>query len=108
MKLIKKFAEITDAEQFSESLRQRGILTHISSTESKRMSAFTGATEVGVWAVLPEQYDIENPAIVLSEDKMREIEDLGKNSAVKFWNKFLLISGLICLAFILYVFIGNQ
>lgn len=106
MKLIRNFRDLPDAVAYSDELRAQGILTHISSEKSQQMSAFTGVSEVGVWVVLPEQYDIENPKVKLSPDEIEALESQGSHAAFDVWNKVLVVGGLFCTIFILYVFIS--
>lgn len=84
MKLLKEFESLADAEALENRLRAKGILTHISSAASKQLGAIaTGATKVGVWAVLNEQVDDavallgNNKHIVkhfLAEEEMKNLE----------------------------------
>lgn len=108
MKLVRKFRDLQDAVTFSDELKAKGILTHISSSKSHQMSVFTGATEVGVWVVLPEQYDTLNPKVVLTKEQMKELESQGNKAAFNIWNKVLIIGGLICLMFFIYVFVSIE
>jgi len=84
MKLLKEFHSEVDADNLSERLRGRGILTHVSSKRSHRLStAKTGALKLGVWGVLPQQYDdayilLSNkkhkPTYMLSPEEILELE----------------------------------
>ncbi|GAA3916748.1 hypothetical protein [Litoribacillus peritrichatus] len=55
MKLLKEFTSISDAEALAEKLRQKGVLTHISNTNSNQLGGHaTGAIKVEVWVVISE------------------------------------------------------
>ncbi len=109
MKLIQEYSSEFDAESASEKLRKRGILTHISSVQSHRLSSIkTGTLKVGLWVVLNNQYrdgckilakkqcKVRNP---LSEEQMREIERENANNAPGLLLSFLLkgLFVLVCI-----------
>ena len=72
MKLLQEYTDVSDAEHLSQRLRQKGVLTYISSKQSKQFGAHqTGAVKVGVWVVLTEQ---ENDAISLLSNKKHQVE----------------------------------
>ncbi|MCW8886527.1 MAG: hypothetical protein OQK12_14965 [Motiliproteus sp.] len=89
MKLIEEFYSEIDAEEASQKLRKRGVLTHITSRRSYRLSRrFTGAVKVGLWAVLDNQFEdackiltnkqckVRHP---LTEEQMKEMEAASKD-----------------------------
>lgn len=91
MKLIENFDSSQDAEEISSKLRKKGIMTFISSQNSHRISRYrSGATTVGLWIVLPEQYAdaiavlknknhyVSKP---LSQNEMYELEKHGFNKS---------------------------
>lgn len=58
MKLLKQFSDEIEAESFSEKLRNKGLMTYISSKRSMSFGRHqTGALTVGVWVVLENQYE---------------------------------------------------
>ena len=109
MKLIRQFDDVFDAQDFSDKLRKRGVFTHVSSSKSSQFSRhLTGALKVGVWVVLPEQYDTLNPKVILTQEQIKELEKNGRNSAYQMLNKFIIYAGLICFGFLFYVFFITQ
>ncbi|WP_406829131.1 hypothetical protein [Microbulbifer sp. ARAS458-1] len=71
MKLLKQFESEVDAKTLSERLRHKGILTHVSSLNSFRLSSYaTGSLKVSVWVVLSSQ---ENDAIALLANKKHKV-----------------------------------
>ncbi len=73
MKLLREFQNIYDAEHLSKRLRNKGVMTFISSKRSHNLHRHrTGATKVGVWAVLPHQYE---DAFILLSNKKHKLED---------------------------------
>ncbi len=96
MKLLREFTDMSEADRLSERLRAKGIMTHISSTNSKQLGAITtGAVKVGVWSVLNEQandaiallsnnkHSVENP---LTEEQMQFLETESKMETATFVN----------------------
>lgn len=58
MKLLVQYSNILDAEYLSERLRNKGVMTYISSSKSHSMGRIqSGALRVGVWVVLESQYE---------------------------------------------------
>ncbi|MGH1472584.1 MAG: hypothetical protein ACRBCS_15490 [Cellvibrionaceae bacterium] len=117
MKLLKEYTDLSDAENLSERLRRKGILTHVSSKNSKQLGSFqTGAVKVGVWAVLNEQ---ENDAISLltnknhkvecqlSEKEMDSIEVKAKNNITGSTNKVLSTLAIGSVSIIIFVIMFN-
>ncbi len=98
MKHLREYSELMDAESLSAKLRNKGIMTFVSSPNSIRIPMrHGGASSVGVWAVLPNQYDdafhylknknheIRHP---LSEEEMEEFEKQNKeNNKISFNRK---------------------
>ena len=116
MKLLKEFTSISNAEALAEKLRHKGVLTHISSTNSNQLGGHaTGAIKVAVWVVIPEQFDdavsylnnhkhiVRNP---LSEAEMDLIEAKAKEQINGSINNVLnkLVIGFISILFIVLAF----
>ena len=112
MKLLKEFTSISDAEVLVEKLRKKGVLTHISSTNSNQLGGHaTGAIKVGVWVVVSEQFNdavayltnhkhmVSNP---LSETEMDLIEAKAKEQMNKSINNVL---NKLAITFISIIFI---
>lgn len=85
MKLIAQYQDTINAERVSARLRRKGILTYVSGRRLQiaGLARYTGAFKIGLWAVLPDQYEdarilLENrrhePAVVLSADEMERLE----------------------------------
>jgi uncharacterized protein YqhQ len=90
VKILKQFQSESDAKFLAERFRNKGILTFISSVQSRKLSSlYTGAFTSVVWVVLESQYSdaflllefkqhkVEHP---LSEQEMQELEEQGKIS----------------------------
>ncbi|WP_062270781.1 putative signal transducing protein [Endozoicomonas arenosclerae] len=72
MKLLRQFQSEVDAEELSERLRKKGILTHVSSQQSRSVSSlYTGAFKTGVWVVLQAQYQ---DAFALLQSNQHKVE----------------------------------
>ena len=91
MKLIAQYQDTIDAERVSDRLRRKGILTFVSGRGLQVPGAarHTGAIKIGLWAVLPNQYEdaeilLKNrrhePSVVLSADEMEKLERESKAS----------------------------
>jgi hypothetical protein len=103
VRLIEQYGDIVQAEDAAEKLRSLGILTHISSKDSYRISrAFTGALKVGLWAVLDFQYKdacgvlTKSKHIVtsgLSEENLVKMESEAREASVNFFNGILIKVG---------------
>jgi len=125
MKLLRNYEDLSDAEDLSHRLRNKGIMTFVSSKKSHDLHRFrTGALNVGVWAVLPHQFQdakellrnkkhkVGNP---LSIDEINKLERQSQESFSNSFNKLLvisftglLISGLVALMiYVLYGVISN-
>lgn len=83
MKLLKQYYNLQQAEHDAFRLEGLGILTFISSETTHRMGAYaTGAFQVGLWAVLENQYDdaekcLANPSLLPNNPlSPKELEDL--------------------------------
>lgn len=113
MKLLKEFSSASDAEALVERLRAKGVLTHLSGMNSRRLGAIaTGAMQVGVWAVLNEQVDdaialltnnihlVENP---LTEEEMLNLESQAKASMTSSVNSGLNKLAVALLAILIMV-----
>lgn len=85
MKLIAQYQDTVDAERVSARLRRKGILTFVSGRRLQiaGLARYTGAFKIGLWAVLPDQYEdarilLKNrrhePTVVLSADEMERLE----------------------------------
>jgi hypothetical protein len=88
LKLLRQYESQTDAETLSQRLRNKGILTYISSKQSRSLSSlYTGVFKTGVWVVLETQHQdafallkssrhkVANP---LTEPEMQELERSAK------------------------------
>ena len=125
MKLLRSYEDLPDAEHLSERLRNRGVMTFISSRRSHNLHRYrTGAFKVGVWAVLPYQFDdaiellknkkhkVNNP---LSLQEIIELEAEAKYSYANRFNKmavgfvtwFLILALIVLVGFVAYSMIGN-
>jgi hypothetical protein len=102
MKLIDEFESAHDADLASLNYREKGILTQVSSRHSNSLRMITGATKVGLWVVLDDQYQdaIElrknrshRPSTTLSEDEMNQLEVLGKSQLTESSAKMLYAIG---------------
>lgn len=115
MRMIDEFESAHDAQIASLNYRDRGILTHVSSSHSNSLWVITGARKVGLWVVLEDQYQdaIELgkdtsycPATALSEDEMVELELLGKKQLEESSSKILSAMGYGFVVLALTVYIG--
>ncbi|MFT6276262.1 MAG: hypothetical protein ACJAZ0_002367 [Halioglobus sp.] len=102
MKLICEFDNAHEADIAALHYRERGILTHVSSRYSNGLRMITGATTVGFWVVLDQQYqdalvlkqDMEyQPVTALTEQEMTELEHLAKNTLEDSSSKILFALG---------------
>lgn len=112
MKLLKQYSSISDAECAAKKLEDRGILTHVSSKQSKALSAQkTGAFHVGLWSVLEHQnYDaisfLQNSkheiTSALSKEELIQLKQQAKTSSFKTINRLLVyaFSGITCIIII--------
>ena len=117
MKLLKEFTSTSDAEALVERLRAEGVLTHLSSTNSKQLGAIaTGAVKVGVWAVLNEQVNdavalvANNKHVVefaLTEEEMLHLESQAKESVAGPVNSVLIKLAVAFAAIIIMVVAYN-
>ena len=90
MKLLAKYSDLNEAKEVSLQLREKGVLTYLSSVNSYRLSRVrTGALKVGLWVVLEKQFQdakrlLSNPnhkpMYRLSESEMAEIETKASNA----------------------------
>ena len=117
MRLIDEFESAHEADIASLNYREKGILTHVSSRHSNSLRMITGATKVGLWVVLDDQYQdaIElrknqshRPSTTLSEDEMTELEALGKSQLTESSAKMLSAIGygvitVVLVGYILFV-----
>ena len=104
MKLIREYTSLTDAEAFAKRLRKKGVLTQISSVNSKQLGAMvTGAVKVGVWVVLDEQADDAASLLnnkrhavqhLLTEEEMKLLESGAKEQMDNSINTALKILGI--------------
>ncbi|BFM13516.1 hypothetical protein R50072_36690 [Simiduia litorea] len=110
MILLREYENEVDAKNLAERLRAKGIFTHVSSRQSKRIGAFaTGALKVGVWSVLDHQakdaiallsnsrHQVENP---LTEGEMVEIEAKINSSGGALFNAAILTLSAMALALV--------
>jgi len=82
MRVLERFDDVAEAEFVAEYLRDRGILTHMTSNPVGVMG-LSPTRSARLWVVLPEQYlDAENclkdkeykPFKTLTEDEMDKIQ----------------------------------
>ncbi len=121
MNLLAQYNDVSQAESLQYELRKRGVLTHVSSSNSFRLSsAQTGAVKVGLWAVIDEQYSDSMSYLrdsnhkittVLTEEQMRQLETEFAEAQSKAGKKTLekalaIIVGAFLLGFIGYVGYG--
>lgn len=105
MKLISEYYSEADAEAAGQRLRTRGILTHVSSTNSHRLSRrFTGAFKVGLWVVVDNQYQdacrilsgqqckVRDP---LDEEQMMALESFARQQSPTLILKGLLVALIV-------------
>ncbi|WP_281213753.1 hypothetical protein [Shewanella insulae] len=110
MILLKEYESEIDAKSLAERLRAKGIFTHVSSRQSKRIGAFaTGALKVGVWSVLDHQatdaiallsnnrHQVENP---LTEEEMVELETKIDSPGGALYNAAILTLSVMALALV--------
>ena len=96
LRLLRRFYSEGDAETLSAKMRRKGILTHVSSKQSRSLSSVnTGAFTSEVWVVLSSQYEdafalmhsrrysVKNP---LTEEEMLQLEKLASEAASKSFN----------------------
>jgi len=73
MKLLQNFTDRNVAEAAAARLRAKGIMTFISSGKSHQLSStLSGALMVGLWVVIPEQY---NDGVALFGDNDHEVSN---------------------------------
>ena len=120
MQLIEQYSDLSQAESAANRLRNKGILTHISSKGSYSASrAMTGAFKVGLWAVLDSQYHDACALLInpkhqvtsgLSEEELTQLESQAKEQSVRVFGKLLWRIGFVLLfviGAIIYV-VGNS
>lgn len=74
MILLKEYENEVYAKSLAERMRTKGILTHVSGIQSKRVGALaTGALKVGAWSVLDHQ---AKDAIALLSNNRHQVENL--------------------------------
>ncbi len=95
MKLLREFDSLSDAKDFADRFERKGILTHVSSQQSKNLSSFrTGAIKAGVWVVLSVQYDdafqlLNNKSHrVKSALSLEEVNAL-KSESKEYWSSYV-------------------
>lgn len=109
----------------SEKLRNKGILTFVSSQRSIRIPmAHGGASSVGVWAVLPNQYGdafnyLKNKKhkimYPLSKEEMEALEKQSKEKSIisfnrkltRFLNFTFIVLLVVLVSFVLIKVISN-
>lgn len=121
MKLLSEFESEEFAEKTSEDFRNKGILTYISSADSKRLGSFkTGALKVGLWVVIDEQYEdalllLRDPShqvkVHLSSEEMQLLEDRVNSANKKYLDSFVnkaLFIAVILGSILFIIFVSNQ
>jgi len=115
MKLLAEFENAHEADLAAMRYREKGILTYVSSRHSNSFRVITGATQVGLWVVLDDQYsdavelrknDSHQPSIRLSEEEMLQLEELGRDQLKESGSKMLsaLAYTVIVTALAVYIF----
>lgn len=67
MKLIREYNDANEAEIISNSLREKGVMSTVTSADSQRLGRFkSGSLKVGLWVMFEEQLNdavqlLENP-----------------------------------------------
>ncbi len=99
MKLVREFDDANEAEIISESLRERGVMTAVTSVDSQRLGRTrTGSLKVGLWVMFEEQLNdavqlLENPdhqlVYKIPLDEMRRIEAEAKIRHEKSLNRII-------------------
>ncbi len=57
MKLIREYDDVNEAEIISSSLREKGVMTKVTSADSQRLGRFkSGSIKVGLWVMFEEQF----------------------------------------------------
>ena len=115
MQLIGEYYSISEAEQVQRMLREKGILTHISSARSYNLSGYvTGAFKVGLWSIFDNQYHdaclllagdqciVRHP---LTEEQMVELDSVSKRQSPGLILKGLTITLIILSVIIIAIFI---
>ena len=117
MQLLGQYSSAYDADEISNFLEEKGILTFVSSKNSHQFGKYqTGATKVGLWVVLGHQYDdavccLKNSTYIagtaLSPEELKEIKKNTQNASFKYTIKILTITSAIIasIALFLYLFI---
>lgn len=108
---------LSEAESLAERLRNKGVLTHVSSKGSQQLgSPVTGAVKVGVWVVLNEQvkdatalltnkkHNVEHQ---LSEEEMRNLESKATEQMTGSINKILNKLAIALVSIIVMVIMFN-
>jgi len=125
MKLLTTYTDIDEAQNTAWNMRQNGILTYVSSTNSKRLgSVFTGVFSVGLWVVIDTQLHdaiqlLENPNhTVIEKLTEEEIQNLEQQANEQYkesissgksnlGNKIAIILAILLLIFIAYKIIST-
>lgn len=107
MQLIEQYSDLSQAESAANQLRNKGILTHISSKGSYSASrAVTGAFKVGLWAVLDSQYHDACALLTnskhkvtsgLSEEDLKKLETQAEKQSMRVFSKLLWRIGVVLL-----------
>lgn len=121
MKLVREYDDANEAEIISVSLRERGVMTTVTSADSQRLGRFkSGSLKMGLWVMFEEQLNdavqlLKNPEHepehCIPLDQMHRIETEAKVRHEKSFSKifeksftYIFASGLLVL--IVYVIIG--
>ncbi|VAW46418.1 hypothetical protein MNBD_GAMMA02-1709 [hydrothermal vent metagenome] len=121
MKLLTEFDNEESADIVYEEFWKKGILTYVSSADSKKLGTYqTGALKVGLWVILDEQYEdslavLNDPShtvkIQLSSEEMKLLEERVINANEKYYDSFVnktLLIAVILITIIFIVFVSHQ
>ena len=118
MKLIEQYTDLHEAQADAVQLEANGIAVHVSSSDSHSLSkAQTGAYEVGVWAILEEQFEdakalLNNPdhrvTTGLDDQAMTELKQQYEESSHLAMNDFMGYAVAFMCVLILIVFIVTR
>ena len=111
MLLIGNFEDVESADYAAELLRMQGIMTHVSSRDTKLLgSRVSGFIKSGLWVVLEHQHEdaiefLNNDSHIvttgLSPEEIAEFEALAKESSFDAFNKAIMW-GLVLIAVLGY------
>lgn len=108
MLLIGNFEDVASADHAAEMLLSQGIMTHVSSRDTKLLGTrVSGFIKAGLWVVLEHQHEdaiqyLNNDRHIvttgLSPEEIAEFESLAKASTFQSFNKALIWGVLLIFA----------